>query len=1101
MSSNGQNLAVGATGDDGNSNSVSNSGAVHLFTFTDSSFSGGAHSGTIGQGYSTLDIFLGEANDAIGSSVAFNSSATMLAIGVDNDDGDTNVSTSSGAVYLISFSNSAYSSPTIRGVLGRGYKTGNSIDLSGTLNDGDAFGSSVSFSDDGTRLAVGAINDDGSGNTNTDTGAVYVFGFENENYKTPTLLTTIGDGYTGTYEHDVSLDDNDEFGASVAFNDDGTRLAVGAPLDDGDSNAGDGTGAVYLLSFGNANYTSMTHTGTVGYGYNKNGDFEITDLDNNDRFGAAVAFDDGDRLVIGAPDADGQNDDLSGSGMVKLVKFANSNFGTAELISTIIDSPFVNDLPNNNLATNNELLGTAVALNGSGNRLAVGGIYDTGSPQSGSKYGAVHLYSFTDTNFSGAVLEGTIGKGYTGGKNVNFDATAGDFFGHGISLNSAGDRLAIGETGYNSNRGAAHLFTFTDTSFTGGTLAATVAQGVSGTNDVPITLGVGDYFGSSVALSGDGEKLAVGAIYGDGDSNNHSATGEVYLFTFNDTDFTGGQLIATIGDSYTSGQDINIDLASYDKFGRSVSLDYDGNRLAVGASEDVGPDGKSDAGAVYLFSFDDLAFTDGALTATIGDGYTGSKNVNIANLAGDDQFGIGVSLNAIGDRLAVGAFNDDGNGNSATNSGAAYLISFSDDEFSSGTLRHIIGSGYNTGNNVNLTTLEAGDRFGMSVALNDAGDRLAVGAHQDDGRYNMTNDSGGVYLFSATRASGGYPSDGQTFANLESSDVTVNAYEVADLLNRGNNVTLQASNDITISNAVQVGGYVQNAGNITLRAGRSIAINESLITNGGDISLYANDTAGNGVVAAQRDAGAATISLAANKSLNASGGDVSVILANASDRTNNTSGDISLAASAMISGNTVMVRNEGPTSGSDVNVASGGQISASASGNAIIVVGDNFNNSAGANVLNPLAGRYQLWTNDDTGYDISVLAPDFIQYGATYGTSTIAGGASEDGVFYTDTATVTPDFRSATVKTYDGTTTATVADSDIGVAGANTGETVVLTAGSAAFDNKNAGSSKTVTLTGLSVASASRGSIDNLWLWCLNHDSKQYEWHSQSKGP
>ena len=95
----------------------------------------------------------------------------------------------------------------------------------------------------------------------------------------------------------------------------------------------------------------------------------------------------------------------------------------------------------------------------------------------------------------------------------------------------------------------------------------------------------------------------------------------------------------------------------------------------------------------------------------------------------------------------------------------------------------------------------------------------------------------------------------------------------------------------------------------------SIAINESLITNGGDISLYANDTAGNGVVAAIRDAGAATISLAANKSLNASGGDVSVILANASDRTNNTSGDISLAASAMISGNTVMVRNEGPTSG------------------------------------------------------------------------------------------------------------------------------------------------------------------------------------------
>ena len=50
----------------------------------------------------------------------------------------------------------------------------------------------------------------------------------------------------------------------------------------------------------------------------------------------------------------------------------------------------------------------------------------------------------------------------------------------------------------------------------------------------------------------------------------------------------------------TSGRDIDIDLASNDKFGRAVSLDYDGNRLAVGASEDVQIE--SDAGAVYLFS-------------------------------------------------------------------------------------------------------------------------------------------------------------------------------------------------------------------------------------------------------------------------------------------------------------------------------------------------------------------------------------------------------------------------------------------------------------------------------------------------------------------
>ena len=168
--------------------------------------------------------------------------------------------------------------------------------------------------------------------------------------------------------------------------------------------------------------------------------------------------------------------------------------------------------------------------NGSGNRLAVGAIYDTGQPSSSSKYGAVHLYSFTDNNYSGAVLEGTIGKGYTGGKNVNFNATSGDLFTHGISLNSAGDRLAIGETGYNSNRGAVYLYSFTDTSFTGGSLTATIAPGATNANDINMTLDTADYFGASVALSGDGRNLAVGAIYADGAGNSHNATGEVHLF-------------------------------------------------------------------------------------------------------------------------------------------------------------------------------------------------------------------------------------------------------------------------------------------------------------------------------------------------------------------------------------------------------------------------------------------------------------------------------------------------------------------------------------------------------------------------------------------
>jgi hypothetical protein len=35
------------------------------------------------------------------------------------------------------------------------------------------------------------------------------------------------------------------------------------------------------------------------------------------------------------------------------------------------------------------------------------------------KSGAVYLYSFTDSSFSGGILEGIVGYGFTGGKNVN----------------------------------------------------------------------------------------------------------------------------------------------------------------------------------------------------------------------------------------------------------------------------------------------------------------------------------------------------------------------------------------------------------------------------------------------------------------------------------------------------------------------------------------------------------------------------------------------------------------------------------------------------------------------------------------------------------
>ena len=1071
LDDNGDRLAVGAPGDDGSGDGATNSGAVYLFSFTDSAFNGGSLVSTIGDGYSDFDVTLDD-GDAFGSAVALNDDGSRLVVGAPNDGGSGNVESNSGAVYLMSFSDTDYDSPSLVGTIGVSYAGSDDLALT-ELDENDGFGSAVALSSNGTRLLVGAPFDDSSGASGSyDLGAAYLFSFENENYKSPTHELTIGASYKDAGDIDIGGDMQDNFGASVALSNNGQILAVGTVNDDGSSASGSNNyGAVSLFTYSSSDLEVAPTITRYGKDYSGTGNLGISALGTGDNFGAAVALNgNGDQIAIGATGGDGAaSGGTSNSGEVTLIAISST-----PTVSSRIGSGYVaNDYENIETFESNENYGVSVSLNQDATRMAVGSINDGGSPDSSTSYGAVALFSFSDSDFSGATLEGTIGYGYAGSKDVNFNSGGGDGFGASVSLNATGDRLAVGETGEN-NKGAVRLFSFSDANFSSGTLAATIGDGFNTGDDVSVSLDANDEFGAGVSLSDNGRLLAVGAPGDDGTAG--SDTGAVYLFRFSDGDFSDGEEAGTMGSGYSDTGDVNVTLASNDAFGSAVSLDADGNRLAVGAINDRGPDAVSDVGAVLLFSFGDTTFTNGTLSATIGDGYTGGNNVNVSNLGKFDYFGSAVALNDTGDRLAVGAPGDDGA--SANQTGAVYLFSFADSDFGSGALSQLFGQGYTSTDQFDVSYLEAGDAFGTSVAFNNVGDRLIVGALNDDGGTNADANAGVVHLFNAAHSSGGYRAAGQSFGNLESNSITVNAYEVADILARGTSLTLQASNDITVSNAVQVGGFAQSAGDLTLRAGRSVGINESIITNGGDISIISNDTAANGVVAAQRDSGSASITLASGKSLNANSGDVSLLIADASDRTNNSSGDINLASNVMISGNRVTIRNNGPTADSDVIAGTGSQINAASTGDAITLVSNRFSNSAGATVFNASSGRFQLWTTDETGHDMDVLDPDFVQYGATYGTSTIAGGASEDGIFYTDTATVSPNFRYAVSKTYDGSTSATIADANIGVSGANTDETVVLTASAANFDTALVGSGKTVTLTGLSVASASRGTID-----------------------
>ena len=108
----------------------------------------------------------------------------------------------------------------------------------------------------------------------------------------------------------------------------------------------------------------------------------------------------------------------------------------------------------------------------------------------------------------------------------------------------------------------------------------------------------------------------------------------------------------------------------------------------------------------------------------------------VAGLKIDDWFGYGVSLD--GDRLAVGAGEDDGNGAWYTDSGAVYIFKRTGATWQ---LEQEISDQASE-----FTVLQSLDFFGYSVSLD--GDRLAVGAYGDVG--HSGDATGAVYIFKRT---------------------------------------------------------------------------------------------------------------------------------------------------------------------------------------------------------------------------------------------------------------------------------------------------------------------------------------------------------------
>ena len=221
----------------------------------------------------------GEAiSDESGYSVSLSADGTRVAIGARG-----NGSSNAGHVRIYDFSSSAW------------VQMGSDIDGEAAT---DYSGWSVSLSEYGTRVAIGAIGNDGTG---SDAGHVRIYELTNDDW---VQMGSDIDGEAAT----------DESGISVSLSADGTRVAIGATYNDPtiNGNIANNAGHVRIYKFSNGAWSKM-------------GD-DIDGEAASNRSGVSVSLSpDGTRVAIGTPFNDGTtgtNTDNRGS--VRVYEFVNT---------------------------------------------------------------------------------------------------------------------------------------------------------------------------------------------------------------------------------------------------------------------------------------------------------------------------------------------------------------------------------------------------------------------------------------------------------------------------------------------------------------------------------------------------------------------------------------------------------------------------------------------------------------------------------------------------------------------------------------------------------------------------------------------------------
>ena len=375
------------------------------------------------------------------------------------------------------------------------------------------------------------------------------------------------------------------------------------------------------------------------------GYFKASDPADNDRFGYGLAFSaNGQFLAVGAPNRNASN---GGSGKVHVF----SREGTAWQQRALLKSPTPQP---------SDQFGSDLAWSTDGDTLAVG------APGTDARTGAVFVFTREGATWGSVARVEALNAGLN------------DQFGQRIALSGDGRTLAAGaenESGDastingpdNDNKrssGAAYVFTHAGGGWT-------QQAYIKAFNPDPF-----DFFGRALALSADGQTLAVGApgessasrgIGGDPDDNTVLNSGAVYVFSRSMDSWHQQAYVKASNTQLTA------------EFGGALALSADGRVMAVGSLGEsggaTGIDGDQDntagnrSGAAYVFGRE-------------GTQWRQTSYIKASNAEADDLFGASVALSIDGGTLAVGALaegsdarglNGDQGSNESPRVGAVYV--------------------------------------------------------------------------------------------------------------------------------------------------------------------------------------------------------------------------------------------------------------------------------------------------------------------------------------------------------------------------------------------------------------------------------------------